>query len=69
MRTSSKKIISLILVFTLLFSMSYSAFAAAAEGFADVSVTFTSDKKQYKSGEEIKLKTKIKNECKIINFF
>lgn len=61
MRTSSKKIISLILVFTLLFSMSYSAFAAAAEGFADVSVTFTSDKKQYKSGEEIKLKTKIKN--------
>ena len=61
MRISSKKIISLILVFTLLFSMSYSAFAAAAEGFSDVSVTFTSDKKQYKSGEEIKLKTKIEN--------
>ena len=62
MRISNKKIISLILVFALLFSMSYSAFAAAAEGFADVSVTFTSDKKQYKSGEEIKLKTKIKPE-------
>lgn len=61
MKKNSKKIISLFLVFVLLFSMSYSAFAAAAETVNRVSVTLTSDKKQYKSGEEIKLQTKIKN--------
>ena len=61
MKKNSKKIISLFLVFVLLFSMSYSAFAAAAETVNRISVTLTSDKKQYKSGEEIKLQTKIKN--------
>lgn len=62
MKRNSKKIISLFLVVVLLFSMSYSAFAAAAETISSVSVTLSSDKKQYKSGEEIKIKTKIKNE-------
>lgn len=62
MKRTSKKIISLFLVVVLLFSMSYSAFAAAAETISSVSVTLSSDKKQYKSGEEIKIKTKIKNE-------
>ena len=62
MKRNSKKIISLFLVFVLLFSMSYSAFAAAAETVSGVSVTLSSNKKQYKSGEEIKIKTKVQND-------
>lgn len=62
MKGNSKKIISLFLVLVLLFSMSYSAFAAAAETVSNVSVTLLSNKKQYKNGEEIKIKTKVKNE-------
>lgn len=57
----AKKLLSLLLVCVLLFTMSYTAFAAAAEAVTDVSVSLCADKKNYTSGDEIKLTTKIKN--------
>lgn len=61
MRAKSKKIISLLLAAVLIFSTAYPVFAVAAESVGKFSVTITSDKKEYVTGDEIKLTTNVKN--------